>query len=210
MAKTSEVTTPSKPTSKTINLVSDVGSLKIKQEIVTLDEFISNMKGEAKKHVQTLVDELAHANDLLDLKERFERENGDEIGALSQALKEEQELREALEEKLSSIEEIHNETLSNLTKERDHAIALSNVLKKEKVEFGVGHAKLTKELEKLEKSHKALESEFSTLTKLHEQLQIQLTKNDMPSSSTSSCDHVNVIKENTSAIFFKLFHLRKT
>jgi hypothetical protein len=70
-------------------------------------------------------------------------------------------------------------------------------LKRKKVEFGVGHAKLTKELEKLEKTHKALESEFSTLTKSHEQLQIQLTKNDMPCSSTSSCDHVNVIKENT-------------
>jgi hypothetical protein len=197
MAKTSEVTTSSKPSSKTIVSECDLESLKIKREIIGLDEFISNLQGEPKKHVQVILDRLAHANDLLDLKERFERENADEIGALSQALGEEQELREALEEKLSSIEEIHNETLSNLTKERDHAIALSNVLKKEKVEFGVGHAKLTKELEKLEKTHKALESEFSTLTKSHEQLQIQLTKNDMPCSSTSSCDHVNVIKENT-------------
>jgi hypothetical protein len=90
-----------------------------------------------------------------------------------------------------------DETLSNLTKERDHAIALSNVLKKEKVEFGVGHAKLTKVLEKLEKAHKAMESKFSTLTKSHEQLQIQLANNDIPSSSTPSFDHANVIKENT-------------
>ena len=130
MAKTSEVTISSKPTSKIIASESDVESLKIKREIVSLDEFISNLQGEAKKHVQTLFDRLAHANDLLDLKERFERENADEIGALSQALEEEQELREALEEKLFSIEETQNETLSNLTKERDHAIALSNVLKK--------------------------------------------------------------------------------
>jgi hypothetical protein len=132
MAKTSEVTTSSKPNSKTIVSECDVESLKIKREIISLDEFISNLQGEPKKHVQVILDRLAHANDLLDLKERFERENTDEIGALSQALGEEQELREALEEKLSSIEEIHNETLSNLTKERDHAIALSNVLKKEK------------------------------------------------------------------------------
>jgi hypothetical protein len=30
----------------------------------------------------------------------------------------------------------------------------------------------------------------------HEQIQIQLTKNDVPSSSTSSCDHANIIDEN--------------
>jgi hypothetical protein len=71
------------------------------------------------------------------------------------------------------------------------------LLKKEKVEFGVGHARLTKDLEKLDKAHKALESEFSSLSKSHEQLKIRLTKYDVPSSSTPSCDHANVIEENT-------------
>jgi hypothetical protein len=41
-----------------------------------------------------------------------------------------------------------------------------------------------------------LESVHSILTKSHEQLQIQLSKNDVPSSSTSSCDHANIIEEN--------------
>jgi hypothetical protein len=41
-----------------------------------------------------------------------------------------------------------------------------------------------------------LESEHSILTKSYEQLQIQLTKNDVTSSSTSSCDHTNIIEEN--------------
>jgi hypothetical protein len=41
-----------------------------------------------------------------------------------------------------------------------------------------------------------LKSEHSILTKSHEQLQIQLTKNDVPSSSTSTCDHANIIEEN--------------
>jgi hypothetical protein len=45
-------------------------------------------------------------------------------------------------------------------------------------------------------AHKALKSEHFILTKSHGQLQIQLTKNDVPSSSTSSCDHVNIIEEN--------------
>jgi hypothetical protein len=41
-----------------------------------------------------------------------------------------------------------------------------------------------------------LKREHSILTKSHEQLQIQLTKNDVPSSSTSSCEHANIIEEN--------------
>jgi hypothetical protein len=41
-----------------------------------------------------------------------------------------------------------------------------------------------------------LESEHSILAKSQEQLQIQLTKNDVPSSSTFSCDHANIIEEN--------------
>jgi hypothetical protein len=41
-----------------------------------------------------------------------------------------------------------------------------------------------------------MKSEHSILTKSHEQLQIQLTKNDVPSSSTSTCDHANNIEEN--------------
>jgi hypothetical protein len=70
------------------------------------------------------------------------------------------------------------------------------VLKKEKNEFGVGHDKLVKDLEDLDKAHKALKREHSILIKSHEQLQIQLTKNDVPSSSTSSCEHANIIEEN--------------
>ena len=68
--------------------------------------------------------------------------------------------------------------------------------KKKKVEFGVGHAKVTEDLEKLTKAHKALESEHSSLTKSHEQLQIRLAQFDAPSSSTSSCDHANILEEN--------------
>ena len=66
--------------------------------------------------------------------------------------------------------------------------------KKKKVEFDVGPITLTEDLEKLAKAHKALESEHSTLTKSYEQLQIQLSKNDVPSSSTSLCDHANIIE----------------
>ena len=70
------------------------------------------------------------------------------------------------------------------------------MLKKEKAKFGVGHDILVKDLDDLDKAHKALESEHSILTKSHEQLQIRLTKYDVPSSSTSTCDHANILEEN--------------
>ena len=93
-----------------------------------------------------------------------------------------------------------NEIIPKLTKERDHARAKYKLVKKKKVGFGVGHDKLTKDLEKLTKAHKDLEGDHSTLAKSHEQLQIQLTQLNMPSTSTytstSTCDHSNVIEEN--------------
>ena len=76
--------------------------------------------------------------------------------------------------------------ISNLTKERDHALAMVKVLKKENIEFGAGHAKL-------------LES--------HDQLQIQLTNyqsksslvnttsDDACASNSISCE-ASILKEN--------------
>ena len=41
-----------------------------------------------------------------------------------------------------------------------------------------------------------MKSEHSLLTKSHEQLQIRLAKYDVPTCSTSTCDHANIIEEN--------------
>ena len=75
--------------------------------------------------------------------------------------------------------------IPNLTKERDLALSKVKVLKPEKFEFEVVHARL-------------LES--------HDQLQIQLTclqsksslvqTIDIPRTSTSCCDHTNLVEEN--------------
>ena len=70
------------------------------------------------------------------------------------------------------------------------------MLKKEKAKFGFDHEKLVKDLDDLDKAHKALKSEHSLLTKSNEQLQIRLAKYDVPSSSTSTCDHANIVEEN--------------
>ena len=96
------------------------------------------------------------------------------------------------------MEESHNEIISKLIKKRDHVIAKNKVLKNEKVEFGVGHAKLIEDMERVDKAHKALESEHSFLLKSHEQT--QLTKLVVASASISSCDHANIIEENARLI----------
>ena len=58
----------------------------------------------------------------------------------------------------------------------------------------VANARLSEDIEELDKAHKALESTHSLLVKSHEQLQTQLSKLDTPSTSTPSCNPVNYIE----------------
>src|SRR5664279_5571725 len=180
MAKGNEVS--SSHSSKTTNETHDLASLREQEESIAFDLFMSNLRGESKMHFETLLSQYGEAQHLLERKGEIEREDAIEIASLTVTLEEEQELRVSLEEKLESIEESYNETISKLIKERDRAIAKCKLAKKKKVEFGVDHAKLTEDLEKLSEAHKALESDHSNLTKSHEQLQIRLTQFDMPST----------------------------
>ena len=91
-----------------------------------------------------------------------ERGYANEIATLKDALEEKQEYWASLEEELETLEESHNSIVSK----RNHAIAKYKKVKKENVEFGVVHAKLTEDREKLDKAHKVLESEHSTLTQV--------------------------------------------
>ena len=97
---------------------------------------------------------------------------------------------------------------SKLIEERDNAISKYKKLKKEKVEFGVGNARLIEDIERRDKAQKALEREHSLLILSHDQLQTQLSKNDelvMPSSisnandacatNSTSCE-ASILKEN--------------
>ncbi|KAK1665963.1 hypothetical protein QYE76_054122 [Lolium multiflorum] len=194
MAKTSEVSSPS-PSMP--NISSDLGvddaSLKVKQEMLEFDEFMFNLQGINKKHVSNLMARLAQQNDMLEKKGQIERDSL-EIHALKNALEESQETISSLEERLENLEEPQDE-INKLTKARDHARAKTKLLKKEKAQFGVDHEKLVKDLDELDKAHKALKSEYSLLSKSNEQLQIRLASYDVPSSSTPSCDHANIIEE---------------
>ncbi|KAK1660264.1 hypothetical protein QYE76_048423 [Lolium multiflorum] len=196
MAKSSEVLSPS-PSMP--NISSDLGvdhaSLKVKQEMLEFDDFILNLQDNTKKHVSNLMVRIAQLSDTLEKKCQIEREDSLEIHALKNALEESQETIASLEERLENIEEPQDK-INKLTKARDLARAKNKVLKKEKVQFGVDHEKLVKDLDELDKAHKALKSEYTLLSKSNEQLQIRLASYDVPSSSTPSCDHANVIEEN--------------
>ncbi|KAK1663305.1 hypothetical protein QYE76_051464 [Lolium multiflorum] len=196
MAKSSELSSPipSMP-----NISNDLGvdpaSLKVKQEMLEFDDFISNLQGNTKKHVSSLMVRIAQLNDTLEKKCQIEREDSLEIHALKNALEECQETIASLEERLENLEEPQDK-LNKLTKARDLARAKTKVLIKEKAKFGVDHEKLVKDLDELDKAHKALKSEYSLLSESYEQLQIRLASYDIPSTSTPSCDHANIIEEN--------------
>ncbi|KAK1696879.1 hypothetical protein QYE76_013576 [Lolium multiflorum] len=196
MAKSSEV---SSPNPSMPNIANDLGvdpaSLKVKQEMLEFDEFISSLQGNTKKHVSSLMVRMAQLNATLEKKCQIEREDSLEIHALKNALEECQETIASLEEKLESLEEPQDK-LNKLTKARDLARAKTKVLIKEKAKFGVDHEKLVKDLDELDKAHKALKSEYSLLSESYEQLQIRLASYDIPSTSTPSCDHANIIEEN--------------
>ena len=161
-----------------------------------MDVFLTNMQGETKKHVEALMAQLGEAQDLLEEKERLEREAADEIASLTQAHEEEHNLRVTLEESVLNLEVSNNLNISKLTKERDHALALVNVLKKEKLSLEVGHAKLLKDSAILDEAHKALKREFASLSKSCGQPQMEASKEkevEVLDSTNPCCEHLKEI-----------------
>ena len=145
--------------------------------------------------------QLGKARSIIEVKEGLERDAADEIAVLSQALQEEQQMRVVVEERMYALLESHNLNIVALIKERDHARALVKVLKTEKAEFDVGHARLLDDLEKLDKAHKALKSELSSSSKPLDQPQGQpsnkLNKDKSVVILTNPCcKHGDVLDEN--------------
>src|SRR6266567_1082871 len=96
MARAAEVSPKPQPHSIS-PMVCDENSLDVKLELVALDEFLTNMKGDTRKHFEAIMSQLGEAQELLEEKEKNECDAADEISALSQALEDEQGLRTALE-----------------------------------------------------------------------------------------------------------------
>jgi hypothetical protein len=198
MAKTSEVT--SSPTTSTHDDgdLDDASSLRIKEELVAFDTFISNLQGETKKHVGALMSRIGELEDLLEEKGKIERDDAISLFHLRSSLQEIEESHARLEEQLDTIEESHNVAHSKIVKDRDMYFAKNKLMQKDKAEFVVGHVRLIEDMEKLVNAHKALESEHSSLKESHAQLQTRLANLEKPSTSTPicACDNANLLKEN--------------
>ena len=148
MAKATDVISSSTP--KTMNDMHDNIGLRIKEENVALDRFMSNLKGEAKGHFESLLRDYGMAQDLLEEKGRLEREY-----AWGKAW-------------VSWWDTWWNWLKSSKIKR--FSLPNINWWKKEKAEFVVANVRRQGEFERLDKAHKALESEHSILVKSHEQL----------------------------------------
>ncbi|KAK1679577.1 hypothetical protein QYE76_040425 [Lolium multiflorum] len=132
MAKVStEVKSPSKTSSSTNALyIDDATSLTVKREIMGLDSFLTNMQGDTKTHVGALLSQLGATQDLIKEKERLEREAANEIASLKEELEDEQNLRMSLEASVIVLEDSNKAIVSQLIKDRDHALGLMGELKK--------------------------------------------------------------------------------
>jgi hypothetical protein len=200
MAKDSEVSPTSNPNCDDVDEDSH-GALMDVESITKKGEMVFGALPKGSKAIPPLSEIIVYAiksrEIIEDLETQFlekcqiEREDADEKASLMNALEEEQELRVSLEERLESLDESNDLIIAKIIKERDHALAKLKVLKKEKVEFGVGNARLSEDIERLDKAHKALESEHSLLIKSHDQLQTQLSKNDKLAKLSPSISNIN-------------------
>ena len=173
MARASAVTLPTP-----ILSLDDASSLNVKKEAVELCEFLKDMDGPARTHMEACMSSLGKALETIDEKEDviFEmlghaREAANEIADLSLALDEERSLRARLLEEQNGLEESHSLSISSLIKERDHALALAKVLKNANHEL---QRQVTKELAKIP----------------------PLSIIEVPCSTNSTCEHGDLIEEN--------------
>jgi hypothetical protein len=74
--------------------------------------------------------QLGAAQDLIEEKERLEREAANEIASLKEELEDEQNLRMSLEASVIVLEDTNEAIVSQLTKDRDHTLDLMGELKK--------------------------------------------------------------------------------
>src|SRR4051794_9066238 len=180
----------------------DVESLKVKLETISLDEYLSNLLGEAKRHVESLVAQLEEARDLIEEKDQLEREPADEISILSQALTDEQELRATIENSVDTLHEEHNLNIAHLLKERDYARAVCDIEKSKREELLEAYHFVQEDLERTLKAQKALEAVGLRFFPSNEPPQVLLSnstnKDNVLSILTNPCCRQgDVIEENT-------------
>jgi hypothetical protein len=134
--------------------------------------------------------QLGEAQYLIEEKERLEREVANEIAFLTQAHEEEQNLRMSLEASVITLEVSKNAIISQLTKDRDHALALVGELKKEKLFLDDDHDLLLEEVATLTKDFKSLESKFVLISESSDHPQEEAHKEKEVEVPNSCCDEL--------------------
>jgi hypothetical protein len=93
MAKSSEVSPrPSSSSSKTNDTpLNDLASLRVKEEIIAFDDYVSSVIGVHKLHFESLLSQYGKTLEKLDEQTRLEREYAQEIASLKDSLEGEEE-----------------------------------------------------------------------------------------------------------------------
>jgi hypothetical protein len=127
MAKAYEVspTTSSSISRANDASLNDLASLRVKEEIMAFDEYVSSVQGVHKLHFESLMNQYGQTLEKLDEQIRLEKEYVHEITSLIDSLEGDEEEQATLEEKLDSIEETN--------KKCDHARAKVKVLKRKRL-----------------------------------------------------------------------------
>jgi hypothetical protein len=84
--------------------LNDLASLRLKEEIMAFDEYVSSGQGVHKLHFESIMSQYGQTLEKLD-EQRLEKEYVHEIASLKDSLEGGEEERATLEEKLDSIEE---------------------------------------------------------------------------------------------------------
>jgi hypothetical protein len=93
MAKSSEVSpTPSSSSSKTNDApLNDLASLRVKEEIIAFDDYVSSVNGVHKLHFESLLSQYGKTLEKLDEQMRLEKEYAQDIASLKETLEGEEE-----------------------------------------------------------------------------------------------------------------------
>ncbi|KAK1602643.1 hypothetical protein QYE76_027282 [Lolium multiflorum] len=156
--------------------------------IASLDAPTTNMLGDIKTHVEELLTQLDAAQDRIEERGRLEKEAELEIISLTQAHEEELCMRMSLEASAIVLEDSNNSFISQLTKDRDHALGWVDELKMKKRYLEESYEWLLEEVANLTKNFKSLESKFVLLSEMKWHPQEEEHKKKEDEGPNSCCD----------------------
>ncbi|KAK1616573.1 hypothetical protein QYE76_022090 [Lolium multiflorum] len=154
----------------------------------SLDAPTTNKIGDIKSRDEELLTQLDAAQDRIEEKGRLEKEAEVEIISLTQAHEEELCMHMSLEASAIILEDSNNSIISQLTKDRDHALGWVDELKMKKRYLEESHEWLLEEVATLTKNFKSLESKFVLLSEMRRHPQEEPHKKKEDEGPNSCCD----------------------